>query len=106
MADIQIVQGDDKHILVNFVCPNKDEDCNELVESFYFTSKRLGIDKHITEKDNDGRWYIALSSEETINLPPIVSSFDITAKTIDSDTITGFYHGTICVKKKDNSIGL
>ena len=23
MADIQIVQGDDKHILVNFVCPNK-----------------------------------------------------------------------------------
>lgn len=106
MADIQIVQGDDKHILVNFVCPNKNEDCNELVESFYFTSKKLGINKHFTEKDNDGRWYITLTSEETIGLLPIVASFDITVKTIDSDTLTGFYHGTVCVKEKDNSIAL
>lgn len=106
MADIQIVQGDDKHILVNFVCPNKNEDCNELVESFYFTSKKLGINKHFTEKDNDGRWYITLTSEETIGLLPIVASFDITVKTIDSDTLTGFYHGTLCVKEKDNSIAL
>lgn len=106
MADLQIVQGDDKHICVDFVCANKDKDCNTIVSSFYFTSKSLGINKHFTEKESDGHWYVVLTSEETSKFPTGVHTFDITAKTIDSDTLTGIYHGTICVKEKDNSIDL
>ncbi len=105
MADIQIVQGDDKHILVDFVSTNPNENGNDIVESFYFSSKALGISKHFTEKD-DGRWYAILTSEETKAFPTGVYTFDITAKTVDSTTLTGVYHGTVCIKEKDNSIDL
>lgn len=106
MSDIQIVQGDDKHILVDFVSANPNANGNSIVESFYFSSKALGISKHFTKKDDDGRWYVTLTSEETMVFPTGVYTFDITAKTVDNTTLTGVYHGTLCIKEKDNSIDL
>ena len=106
MADIQIVQGDDKHILVDFVSANPNVNGNSIIESFYFSSKALGISKHFTEKDSDGKWYVTLTSEETMVFPAGAYTFDITAKTVDSTTLTGVYHGTVCIKEKDNSIAL
>lgn len=98
MADIQIVQGDDKHIQVTFCGKRAD-----IVEAFYFTSRSLNINKYISSKEVDENWYIALTSEETAQLPVGVHSFDITVKTVDSDTLTGLYHGIVCVKGKDNN---
>lgn len=101
MAEMEyiIIQGDDKHTRVDFVGGGA-----KLVQSFYFTSKTLGINKLFTEKESDGNWYITLTSEETKNLKVGHHNFDITAKTTDDDTYTALYHGTVCVKEKNNSI--
>lgn len=99
MADYIIVQGDDKHTRVEMIGTGV-----ELVQAFYFTSKTLGINKLFDRKEEDGYWYIALTSEETRDFKVGVHSFDITVKTVDSDIFTALYHGTVCVKEKDNSI--
>lgn len=98
MADLQIVQGDDKHIRVIF-----DGESASQVAGFYFTSKDLDINKYFDTK-TDENWYIDLTSEETAKFQSGTKNFDITAKTVGGDIITGIYHGTICVKEKDNKI--
>lgn len=98
MADIQIIQGDYKHIAVDFC------DKDEMINSFYFTSNCLGINKKVEEREEDNKWYITLLSKETENLNPGTFNFDITAETVDGKMMTGIYHGTIQVLLKDNKI--
>lgn len=98
MADIKIIQGDYKHISVDFC--DKDEQIN----SFYFTSNCLGINKKVEEREEDGKWYITLLSKETEVLKAGTFNFDITAETTDNKLVTGIYHGTVQVLVKDNKI--
>ena len=98
MTDLQIVQGDDKHIRVNFL-----GDSASRVAGFYFSSSTLNLNKYYDKKVDDN-WYIDLTSEETAQFTTGTHNFDVTAKTITGDIITGIYHGTICVKEKDNKI--
>ncbi len=98
MANIRIVQGDDKHIKVKFI-----GDSATIVQGFYFTCATLGINKYFDQKTDD-EWYINLSREETRDLDVGIHVFDITAKTISGDIVTGVYHGTVCVLKKDNMV--
>ena len=98
MADLQIVQGDDKHIRVKF-----DGESASRVAGFYFSSKDLNLTKYF-DKKVDGIWYLDFTSQETAQFPVGTKNFDITAKTITNDIITGIYHGTMCVKEKDNKI--
>ena len=57
MADLQIVQGDDKHIRVNFL-----GDSASRVAGFYFSSSTLNLNKYYDKKVDDN-WYIDLTSE-------------------------------------------
>ena len=98
MGELKIIQGDDKHIRVNF----EGESASQ-VESFYFSSKSLNITKHFTEKIDDN-WYVDLTSEETSKFEEGLHTFDITAKTLNGDIITGIYNGTVCVHPKENII--
>jgi hypothetical protein len=98
MADFKIVQGDDKHIRVNFL-----GDSATQVAGFYFTSSALSLSKYFDTKVDDN-WYLDISSEETSKLPVGTFNFDITARTLTGDLITGIYHGTVCVLEKDNKI--
>jgi hypothetical protein len=98
MTDFSIIQGDDKSIIVEFTGAVSQE-----IVGFYFSSKKLGVSKYFGEKIED-KWIISFTSEETRNFPDGVASFDITAKTSDGQTLTGVYHGVVCIKEKDNSI--
>ncbi len=48
MADLQIVQGDDKHIRVNFL-----GDSASRVAGFYFSSSTLNLNKYYDKKVDD-----------------------------------------------------
>lgn len=98
MAELKIIQGDDKNIKVNFTGAGADQ-----IQSFYFSSASLGITKHFTEKI-DGAWIITLTSEETKSFTKGTHSFDITVTTLGGETITSIYNGTICVHEKTNKI--
>lgn len=100
MAEYVIIQGDDKHTKVILAGSSSNH-----VTSFYFTSEKLGINKHITSKEADGSWYITLSHTETAKMPEGTFTFDITAILDDGRVKTTIYNGLICVKKKVNAIG-
>lgn len=99
MADYIIIQGDDKHTKVTMTGTGAEQ-----VSSIYFTSKSLGVNKHIAEREADGNFYITFTSKETQYFLRGIHSFDITAITKQNDIHTALYHGTVCVKEKDNSI--
>lgn len=98
MTDLKIIQGDDKHIKVNFTGDGATQ-----IQGFYFSSNKLGISKYFGEQV-DGSWIIDLTSEETTQFPSGVANFDITVKTLDGKTITSIYEGTLCVAEKTNKI--
>lgn len=99
MADLQIVQGDDKHIKVCITGVG-----GEFVSEVFFSSATLNLVESTTDKTRDDSWVVFISREKTKNLPTGVHTFDITARFENGDIKTGIYHGTVCVLKKDNLV--
>jgi len=97
-SDIVVIQGDtyQKNVSIEGVFL-------ESIESVYFSCGKLNLEKELYYDESINKFVLLLTSEETKNLKPIVTDFDITVKIIGK-VITGLYRGKFIVAEKNNRV--
>ena len=99
-VEIQIIQGDSyqKNVLISKVDL-------ALIEGVYFSCSKLNIEKKLDYDRDIERYVFALTSNETKDLPPIYTDYDITVKFNDDKIKTVSYRGSFSVLLKTNKVG-
>lgn len=98
--NIEIIQGDtyQKNVLIENVDLS-------LIEGVYFSCKELNICQKL-EYDNDiNRFVFLLTANQTKDLNPIYTDYDITIKFNDSKIKTVSYRGSCSILPKINKVG-
>ena len=100
-VDIQIIQGDtyQKNVLIENVDLS-------LIEGVYFSCSKLDITQKLEYDNNIERYVFILTADETKDLTPIYTDYDITIKFTDDKIKTVSYRGGFCVLPKTNEIGV
>jgi hypothetical protein len=76
------------------------------IEKLYFSSSALGITKQLVREGTTNNWVVVLNDDDIKKIPDTIrdTSYDITAKLKDSQTLTLVYNEEIQVLKKVNPI--
>lgn len=99
LADVVVIQGDtlEQNVFIEGAPV-------EAIEDVYFSCKKLNISKRL-EFDSDIQGYVLLlSSQETKDLKPVTTDYDITVKLISDNIKTGLYRGKIIILEKTNFV--
>lgn len=99
LADVIIVQGDtyEQNVYIDGVAPTS-------INGVFFSCKKLELSKQLTYVDDIKGYVLLLSSQETKDLKPITTDYDITIKLIDDSIKTGLYRGKLIVLEKTNTV--
>lgn len=98
-SGIIVIQGDtyQKSVIIE----NVD---SELIDDIYISCKDLGINKQLEYDNENDKFVFTLTSQETINLKSMTTTFDITVYFKDSKVKTVSYKSNIQVLPKTNAV--
>lgn len=97
---IEIIQGDtlQKNVLISGVSETQ-------ISKVYFSCKKIEIEKELTYDSEIERYVLRIESDETKELEPITTDYDLTIKFTDDDVSTVLYRGILKVLPKVNEVG-
>lgn len=98
-SDIVIIQGDTSQTNVTI-----EGATHEMIEAVYFSCGKLGITKTLPYDSETDTYTLLFSSEETSDIKPQITNFDITIKLFDSKILTGLYQGKLTIADKNNPV--
>lgn len=96
---IEIIQGDSytRNITIQGVDI-------ALIEGIYFSCESLDICKKLEYNNEQNKYILSFTSEETSNIDKFEGNYDITIKFIDDKINTVQYQSPIIIKKKNNKV--
>ena len=96
---IEIIQGDSytRNITIQGVDI-------ALIEGIYFSCETLGICKKLEYDDEQKKYILSFTSEETNNIAKFEGNYDLTIKFIDDQINTVQYQSPIFIRKKNNKV--
>lgn len=98
MSNLKLIQGDSFNVTFTVI------ENSDLISDLIFSSRVLKLEKTLTKID-DNQWLFSLTPEETMELPSVCGTFDLTAILQENQVETLIYQGNIKVSKKINTIG-
>ena len=98
-SDMVIIQGDtyQKNVSIDGVFLSA-------IEGVYFSCGKLNLSKKLELDDSTNCFALKFTSEETKQLRPIVTDYDITVVFQNDKVQTGLYRGKLIVAEKNNPV--